>query len=140
MPPIGDPIPDPIPQVIGDPIPELAPFPIGDPIPEPIGPTVNSSGADEPEGESVDDDLGDFLGIKKPSPLKPLHPESSLDDASLNYWRGRSTAEIIASLSPGSPEALRVKVDGTIMNGNTRVTVLKERGVDVDRLPREPYP
>jgi hypothetical protein len=32
---------------------------------------------------------------------------------------------------------LRVKPDGRIMNGNTRVKVLEERGFDVNSLPRE---
>jgi RHS repeat-associated protein len=77
--------------------------------------------------------------LKRP-PLRMLHPESSLDEGSLDFWRRKSTAEIIDSLSPGSPEALRVKADGTIMNGNTRISILMERGVDVNRLPREPYP
>jgi hypothetical protein len=71
-------------------------------------------------------------------PLRPLH---SLDNlTNLDYWRSRSTDEIIDSLKPGSPEALRVKSDGTIMNGNTRVQALRERGYDVDSLPREAYP
>ena len=32
---------------------------------------------------------------------------------------------------------LRVKADGRIMNGNTRVKVLEERGYNLDSLPRE---
>ena len=32
-------------------------------------------------------------------------------------------------------EALRARPDGTIMNGNHRIQVLRERGVDVDSLP-----
>ena len=53
-----------------------------------------------------------------------------------------STQDIIDSLRPGNgnEEALTVKPDGTITDGNTRVKVLRERGVDVDRLPREPHP
>lgn len=34
---------------------------------------------------------------------------------------------------------LVAKADGTIMNGNTRVFVLRERGDDVDALPRTSY-
>jgi hypothetical protein len=34
---------------------------------------------------------------------------------------------------------LTVKPDGTIMNGNHRIRVLRDRGVDVDSLPRVPY-
>jgi hypothetical protein len=44
---------------------------------------------------------------------------------------------IVQSLQPGHPEALRVKADGTVMNGNTRLKVLEERGYNVNGLPRE---
>jgi hypothetical protein len=44
---------------------------------------------------------------------------------------------MIRSLAPGSREALRIKPDGRIMNGNTRIKVLEERGFDVNVLPRE---
>ena len=56
---------------------------------------------------------------------------------SLDYWRTRSAADILDTLLPGRREALRVKPDGRVMNGNTRVKVLLEWGVDVDALPRE---
>lgn len=36
-------------------------------------------------------------------------------------------------------DPLVAKADGTIMSGNTRVFVLRERGYDVDALPRTPY-
>ena len=44
------------------------------------------------------------------------------------------------SLAPGERESLKVKTDGTVMDGNTRAKVLEERGYDVNGLPREPYP
>ncbi|MER0243696.1 polymorphic toxin-type HINT domain-containing protein [Streptomyces sp. HSW2009] len=72
-------------------------------------------------------------------PLKSLHPDSSLDRSSLDFWGKQDTEDIIFSLRPGAREALRVKPDGTIANGNTRVKVLRDRGYDVDSLPREPY-
>ena len=31
-------------------------------------------------------------------------------------------------------EALAVRADGTVLNGNTRLYVLDERGVDIDRI------
>jgi hypothetical protein len=46
----------------------------------------------------------------------------------------------VESLRPGKPECLKVKDDGTVMDGNTRVKVLEERGYNVHDLPREPYP
>jgi RHS repeat-associated protein len=72
-------------------------------------------------------------------PLKSLHPDSSLTKSSLDFWRKQDTKDILKSLSPGAREALRVKPDGTIMNGNTRIKILRERGYDVDSLPREIY-
>ena len=33
-----------------------------------------------------------------------------------------------------------VKQDGTVMQGNTRTLILEERGVDINQLPRTPYP
>ncbi|MGP3964950.1 RHS repeat-associated core domain-containing protein [Nonomuraea sp. 3N208] len=72
-------------------------------------------------------------------PLKNLHPDSSLDRSSLDFWHNQDTEDIVLSLRPGLDESLKVTPDGTIMNGNTRVTVLRSRGYDVDSLPREPY-
>jgi hypothetical protein len=40
-------------------------------------------------------------------------------------------------LRPGNDEALQVKPDGRILNGNVRVKVLEERGFDVNSLERE---
>jgi hypothetical protein len=71
------------------------------------------------------------------APLKPLHPEGSLSQPKLATFRKRSTEELIASLRPGEPGALKTKPDGTMMDGHHRVCVLRERGVDVDALPRE---
>jgi hypothetical protein len=48
--------------------------------------------------------------------------------------------EIIESLRPGTQEPLRAKQDGTVMQGNTRVLILEQRGVDINVLERVPYP
>jgi hypothetical protein len=75
-------------------------------------------------------------------PLKFLHPDvygAGLALLSINYWRTQTTDAILRSLLPGSPEALRVKSDSTIMNGNTRLMVLLERQIDIDALPRETH-
>ena len=70
--------------------------------------------------------------------LKPLHPDDALSQPKLTAFRRRSTEELVVSLRPGEPGALKVKPDGTIMDGHHRIYVLRERGVDVDALPREP--
>lgn len=70
-------------------------------------------------------------------PLRPLHPDESLSPAKLRKYDRLSTNDLIDSLRPGQPEALRVRPDGTIMNGHHRVRVLRSRGVNVDQLARE---
>lgn len=51
-----------------------------------------------------------------------------------------STQELIASLLPGKPGALKVRPDGTILDGHHRIMILRDRGVDVNELPREIVP
>ena len=70
-------------------------------------------------------------------PLKLIHAPETLSNTILAGLRKKSTQELIESLKPGMEEALRVKPDGRVMNGNHRITVLMERGVDVNALPRE---
>jgi hypothetical protein len=69
--------------------------------------------------------------------LKSLHAEDSLSHPKLVTFRKLSTEDLIDSLRPGGSGALKVKPDGTIMDGHHRIYVLRERGVDVDALPRE---
>jgi len=47
-----------------------------------------------------------------------------------------STEEILASLLTGK-HCLKTRPDGTILEGHHRVYVLRQRGVDVAKLPRE---
>jgi hypothetical protein len=74
-------------------------------------------------------------------PLRLIHADETLETGSgrlsLAYWRQRETAEIVASLRPRQSEALQVKPDGRVLNGNVRVKVLMERGFDVNSLERE---
>lgn len=70
-------------------------------------------------------------------PLKFLHSESDLIELKLEYFRRISTENLIESLKPENAGALKVKPDGTIMDGNHRIKVLQERGVDINKLPRE---
>jgi hypothetical protein len=74
-------------------------------------------------------------------PLQRIHLDTVYQSGSakraLDYWRKQSTDAIVRSLAPGGREALRVKPDGRIMNGNTRIKVLEERGFDLNSLPRE---
>jgi hypothetical protein len=38
---------------------------------------------------------------------------------------------------PGKNQALKVRPDGTILDGHHRIYILRERSIDVDSLPRE---
>ena len=72
--------------------------------------------------------------------MQPLHPESSLSPAKLQKYDKLSTPELIDSLKPGRAGSLKVRPDGTIVDGHHRIKILRDRGVDVDSLPREVIP
>jgi hypothetical protein len=73
--------------------------------------------------------------------LRRIHSDETLEIGasrfSLQYWRKRSSGEIVESLRPGKNEALKVKPDGRILNGDVRIKVLEERGFDTGSLERE---
>lgn len=69
--------------------------------------------------------------------LRFLHSARAFVDLKLAVLRSKDTNELIDSLLPGNPHALKVTTEGTIMDGNHRIKVLLERGIDVDHLPRE---
>ncbi len=74
--------------------------------------------------------------------LRVLHT-NSLSGSNLDSIRRMSTTDIIESLRPGNTmgtDPLIVNTAGTVMQGNHRVTVLIERGIDVNILPRVPHP
>ena len=70
-------------------------------------------------------------------PLKSLHPDSSLSPAKLEAFGKASTQELTESLKPGQEHSLKVRPDGTIIEGHHRIKILRDRGIDVDALPRE---
>jgi hypothetical protein len=75
--------------------------------------------------------------------LRRLHSDASIlqnKQSSDLYWSSRNTNEITDSLLPGMKEPLMAKQDGTVMQGNTRLSILEQRGVDIHSLPRVPYP
>jgi transposase len=75
--------------------------------------------------------------MTEPPLLRPLHPLSSLSTAKLKKFDGMSSEVLKNSLIPGQEHSLKTKRDGTILDGNHRIHVLKERGEKVDLLPRE---
>ena len=77
--------------------------------------------------------------MKQP-PLQALHPEGSLSHAKLLQYSKLSTQELIDSLQPGQPGALKVRPDGTVIDGHHRLKILYDRGIDIDALPRDIFP
>jgi hypothetical protein len=70
-------------------------------------------------------------------PLQSLHHNTVLNRPKLNLYARLTTAELLHSLAPGEPGSLKVRSDGTILDGHHRVEILRQRGIDVDQLPRE---
>jgi hypothetical protein len=70
-------------------------------------------------------------------PLKGLHADESLSKPKLIVLERLSTESLLLSLLPNQKDCLKVRPDGTILDGHHRIKVLRDRGVDVDRLPRE---
>jgi hypothetical protein len=66
-----------------------------------------------------------------------LHPEKALNSVKLDSFRRLSTADLKASLVPGQKGSLKVRADGTVLDGHHRLRVLVERAEDIDQLPRE---
>lgn len=73
-------------------------------------------------------------------PLCPLHPDHSLIQLKLDQFSRFTTEERIASLEPGQDGALKARPDGIRVDGHHRIRVLRDRGIDVDALPREVIP
>jgi hypothetical protein len=71
------------------------------------------------------------------SPLKSLHSEDVLNAGKLAKLRKASTEALLASLLPPLKDCLKTRRDGTILDGHHRIFVLRERGFDVDLLPRD---
>jgi hypothetical protein len=46
-------------------------------------------------------------------------------------------SELRSSLAPGQQGSLKVRPDGTVLDGHHRISVLAERGEDIHQLPRE---
>ncbi len=81
------------------------------------------------------------MDVESRPTLRRIHADETLETGvsrfSLAYWRERTTEEIIESLSVGKSEALKVKPDGRILNGNVRGKVLEERGFNLNTLESE---
>ncbi|MCI0693173.1 hypothetical protein L0337_14360 [candidate division KSB1 bacterium] len=63
-----------------------------------------------------------------------------MSQAKLAQFGKLSNQELIDSLKPGQPGSLKARPDGTMIDGHHRIKILRERGIDVDALPREIIP
>lgn len=70
-------------------------------------------------------------------PLKPLHSDAALIRLKLDQYTKLSTDELMDSLRPGQVGSLKARPDGTLVDGHHRIKVLRDRGYNVDSLPRE---
>jgi len=70
-------------------------------------------------------------------PLKPLHSSASLSPVKLAELGRLSTEAIKETLLPGGTHSLKARTDGTVLDGHHRIRILRDRGIDVDSLPRE---
>ena len=78
--------------------------------------------------------------MSKPPILKPLHSDVVLVALKLEIFRALSTEALVDSLKPGRVGSLKARPDGTMIDGHHRIKVLRDRGIDVDLLPREILP
>ena len=72
-----------------------------------------------------------------PPPLVPIHADETLIPSKLETYRKLSTKDLVDSLRPGTTHSLKTRPDGTLLDGHHRIKILRERGYDVDALPRE---
>jgi hypothetical protein len=65
--------------------------------------------------------------------LKIIHSDTVIKSrrGSYSYWNEKTDQEIVESFQAFP---LYVKEDGRIMNGNTRMFILQERGLDINNL------
>jgi ParB-like chromosome segregation protein Spo0J len=70
-------------------------------------------------------------------PLQPVHSDDTLLPLKLADYARHATEELIDSLRPGNQHSLKTRPDGTILDGHHRVRILRDRGINVDDLPRE---
>lgn len=70
-------------------------------------------------------------------PLKPLHSDRLLSPVKLREMERQTTDFLEGSLRPGQPHCLKVRPDGTVLDGHHRIFILRKRGISVNDLPRE---
>jgi hypothetical protein len=104
-----------------------------------------AAGANSASLPPNDGDKDPNTNDRKPKQVERLHSKETIlkdNPDSYKYWSNRPTREIVDSLRPSyaqDAEPLMVNRDGKIVQGNTRILVLEERGFDIQSLPRMRY-
>jgi hypothetical protein len=70
-------------------------------------------------------------------PLSFLHPHTSLSKVKLALFETLTTEHLLITLAPGTKDCLKVRPDGTVLDGHHRLWILQARGIDIHELPRE---
>ena len=73
-------------------------------------------------------------------PLKLLHADSDIIRTKIDRFSRLTNDELIQALKPGQSGSLKTRPDGTVIDGHHRIKVLRDRGYEVDSLPREVIP
>jgi hypothetical protein len=66
-----------------------------------------------------------------------LHADDAMKPVKLEGFRRLTTEAIESSLNPGKIGSLKVRPDGTVLDGHHRLFVLLERGQNIQQLPPE---
>jgi len=77
------------------------------------------------------------IGLAMQPKLRFLHSVNLLNAVKLAQFRRLSTEQLKSSLRPGEPGSLKTRPDGTVLDGDHRLSILLERAEDIDNLPRE---
>jgi len=81
--------------------------------------------------------LGTEMEFSPKPKLRFLHSESAINPVKLAAFRRLSSDAIKSSLLPGQSGSLKVRADGTVLDGHHRLSILLERDEDIHQLPRE---
>ena len=69
--------------------------------------------------------------------LQFLHSQGALNPGKIEVLRRLPTDALKRTLRPGEPGSLKARPDGTVLDGHHRLSILLERGENIDELPRE---
>jgi len=74
---------------------------------------------------------------RRPIEAQVLHAASTLNQVKLEFFRRLASRDLKDALARGQPGSLKVRPDGTVLDGHHRTSILAERGEDIGNLPRE---